>query len=142
MKLYMKGTIIILAIAVTTVIAARVGLMTLGLGWRRHPPLREQIEDGKAIVLKLEEFKAKHGRYPSEAEAAEVLPGKFRTYDGQKFDAWKWYYFPFEPNFTLYRFTGHLGERLTYSDVPFDDRIPRWYLRDEGGPVHLLPADH
>jgi hypothetical protein len=141
MKRYKIG-VIILAILIMTALTAWIGTVTLKPDWYRRSPIREQLEEGKAIVRKLEEFKVNHGRWPSETEAASILPGKLMTDQrDQTFDPYKWEYSPGGPSLLLRRYTGLGGECLWYSYIPFDDKIPRWYLRDEGGPVKLLPAD-
>jgi hypothetical protein len=136
MKPY-KITFVVLAILLIVVLAARCGPTIWKLGLYRRPPLHLQLEDGKAVVRKLEEFKANHGRYPDRTEAVSILPGKLDQPDKLR-DPFKWYYIPDESAFVIYRFTGLGQERLWYSNVPFDDGKPRWYLRHDGGEIRLL----
>ena len=142
----MKGSkkllVVLAAIVIMLTLLGWVATEMFDLGWRRRPSLQEQLQEGKWIVRQLEQFRGKHGRYPDETEAALVVPGKLITDQHEPdFDpAIRWTYFPDEPYFVLFRFTGKTGERLWYSNLRFEDRIPRWYLQVEGGLPHVLPV--
>lgn len=156
MKRLKKTLVVLSAIVMAMALLLWIVPVILSLGCWRHPPLQEQLQEGKWIVRQLEQFREEHGRYPDETEADRLVPGKLmldpteRRTDQPLYEPsgrphrFYWYYFPHGRDFVLYRATGLLnGERLCYSDRPFrradgTDGIPRWYLRVEGGPIRTL----
>ncbi len=141
----MKGSkklfVVLPGIVITMALLVWIATEAFDLGWRRRPPLQEQLQEGKWIVRQLERFRVEHARYPNETEAVLIVPGKLMTDQGDpNFEPIRrWTYISDEPHFVLFRFTGKTGERLWYSNLRFGDGIPRWYLQVEGGPAHVLP---